>query len=321
LTVQDTSLALRPEFYEEELERVILAQGISTRDEYRLAKRSGRGTVLTRGKRDAIWPVFAEYRAQLSSRKLKEVDDAYRDAALLLEDEIPPYTSIIVDETQDFGPQALRLLRAMTVQSTNDLFFVGDGHQRIYSRNRAAMSACGINIRGRSRKLYLNYRTTEEIRRFAVATLEGCEVDDLDEGSDEIKRYRSLSHGASPTVLSFSHLEDALGSLPDILKASLCDGRSTCVIVPTKHDANTVFRFLERDKISATILGPNERDQSDSNAVRIATMHRAKGLEFDEVVLLAPRTLKGLDTSADTIKRLKYVAITRAKKFATVLQY
>ena len=321
LTVQDTSLALRTEFYEEELERVILAQGISTRDEYRLAKRTGRGTVLTRGKRDAVWPVFAEYRAQLSSRKLKEVDDAYRDAALLLEGEIPPYTSIIVDETQDFGPQALRLLRAMTIPGANDLFFVGDGHQRIYSRNRAVMSACGINIRGRSRKLYLNYRTTEEIRRFAVATLEGCEVDDLDEGSDEIKRYRSLSHGASPTVLSFSHLEDALGSLSDILKATLCDGRSTCVIVPTKHDANTVFRCLDTDKTPATILGPNERDQSDSNVVRIATMHRAKGLEFDDIVLLAPRMLSGLDTSSDTIKRLKYVALTRAKKFATVLQY
>ena len=76
LALQDSSLALTSAFYEEELERVILAQGISTRDEYRLAKRTGRGTVLTRGKRDAIWPVFEEYRAQLTSRKLKEVDDA-----------------------------------------------------------------------------------------------------------------------------------------------------------------------------------------------------------------------------------------------------
>jgi hypothetical protein len=321
LTVQDTSLALRTEFYEEELERVILAQGISTRDEYRLAKRAGRGTILTRGKRDAIWPVFAEYRAQLSSKKLKEVDDAYHDAALLLESEIPPYTSIVVDETQDFGPQALRLLRAMVGSGTNDLFFVGDGHQRIYSRNRAAMSACGINIRGRSRKLYLNYRTTEEIRRFAVATLEGCEVDDLDEGSDEIKRYKSLSHGASPEVLSFSHLEDALSSLSAILKARPSDGRSTCVIVPTKHDASTVYSGLGHDTISAMILGPNEPDQSDSSIVRIATMHRAKGLEFDEVVLLTPKTTNDLSANSDTLKRLKYVALTRAKKSATVIQY
>src|SRR3954467_11917792 len=93
----------------------------------------------------------------------------------------PAFSAIVVDETQDLGPQALRLLRAMIPVGSNDLFFVGDGHQRIYSRNKAAMSRCGIYIRGRSRKLYLNYRTTEEIRLQAVALLEGCEIDDLDE--------------------------------------------------------------------------------------------------------------------------------------------
>ena len=321
MTLQDSSLAFPPDFYEEELERVVLAQGVSSRDEYRLAKRTGRGTILTRGKRDAIWPVFEEYRAQLASRKLKEVDDAYRDAAALLQDKPQAYSSIIVDETQDFGPQALRLLRAMVPRQANDLLFVGDGHQRIYSRNRASMSASGIEIRGRSRKLYLNYRTTEEIRRLAVATLEGCVVDDLDEGSDDVKHYKSLSHGPLPKTLDFQHMEDALASLLPIVSTSLAEGRSVCVIVPTRHDANAVHRNLMAVKISATILGPDERDQPDSKSVRIATMHRAKGLEFDEVVLLKPRNLTGLKERAENIQRLEYVALTRAKKLATVVRY
>ena len=321
LTLQDTSLSFLPGFYEEELERVILAQGVSSRDEYRLAKRTGRGTVLTRGKRDAIWPVFEEYRAQLASRKLKEVDDAYRDAAALLQDKPQGYSSIIVDETQDFGPQALRLLRAMVPVGPNDLFFVGDGHQRIYTRNRAAMSTCGIDIRGRARKLYLNYRTTEEIRRLAVATLEGCEVDDLDEGSDEVKRYKSLSHGPAPKTLDFQHLEDALSFLTPLLKASLADGRSVCVIVPTKHDSNAVHGSLKAGEIPVTILGPDERDQPDSKSVRVATMHRAKGLEFDEVVLLIPRNWTDLKSGADNTQRLQYVAMTRAKKILTAIRY
>ncbi len=321
LTLHDSSLALPPAFYEEELERVILAQGVSSRDEYRLAKRKGRGTILTRGKRDAIWPVFEEYRAQLASRKLKEVDDAYRDAAVLLQDKPQAYSSIIVDETQDFGPQALRLLRAIVPSGPNDLFFVGDGHQRIYTRNRASMSASGINIRGRSRKLYLNYRTTEEIRRLAVATLEGCEVDDLDDGSDEVKRYKSLSHGPAPKTLDFQHLEDALASLAPLLKESLAEGRSVCVIVPTKHDAGAVQNSLKSGKITTTILGPDERDKPDSKSVRIATMHRAKGLEFDEVVLLIPRNWIDVRSGADNSQRLKYVALTRAKRVATVVQY
>lgn len=321
LALQDTSLALSSSFYEEELERVILAQGVSSRDEYRLAKRTGRGTVLTRGKRDAIWPVFEEYRAQLASRKLKEVDDAYRDAANLLQDKPQGYSSIIIDETQDFGPQALRLLRAIVPREPNDLFFVGDGHQRIYARNRASMSVCGIDIRGRGRKLYLNYRTTEEIRRLAVSTLEGCEVDDLDVGSDEVKRYKSISHGPTPKTLDFQHLEVALTSLPSLLKTSLAEERSICVIVPTNHDARTVYSSLKDEKISSLILGPDERDQPDSKSVRIATMHRAKGLEFDEVVLLIPRDWVDVRSGADNSQRLKYVAMTRAKKIVTVMQY
>ncbi|NMQ26321.1 hypothetical protein E4Q23_00190 [Candidatus Accumulibacter phosphatis] len=321
LTLQDTALALPPDFYEDELERVVLAQGINSRDDYRQARRTGRGVVLTRGKRDAIWPVFEEYRAQLASRKLKEVDDAYRDAAALLRDKPATYSAVIADETQDFGPQALRLLRAMVPEGPNDLLFVGDGHQRIYPRNRASMSSSGINIRGRSRKLYLNYRTTEEIRRLAVATLEGCEVDDLDEGSDEVKRYKSLSHGPVPRTLAFQHLEDSLSSLLPIVQAGLAEARSVCVIVPTRQDAAAVQAALKAGKISTTILGPDERDNPDSRSVRISTMHRAKGLEFDEVVLLIPQDCRGLKASADDLQRLQYVAMTRAKRLATLVRY
>ena len=207
LAVKDASLGLDDEFYAAELEQVVLAQGVATLDAYRAARRVGRGVVLSRAKRDAIWPVFEEYRAQLASRRLKEVDDAYRDAAQLIDkDRHHPYSAIVVDETQDFGPQALRLLRALIEPGKNDLFFVGDGHQRIYHRNKAAMSRSGIDIRGRARKLYINYRTTDEIRRQAVALLEGVAVDDLDDGTDDNSRYKSLSHGPAPIhgVLSFS---------------------------------------------------------------------------------------------------------------------
>jgi hypothetical protein len=154
--------------------------------------------VLSRAKRDAVWPVFEEYRGQLSSRKLKEVDDAYREVADLAAGRWRTGRPTTAPSCRrDAGLRASGVAAAACDDSAapNDLFFVGDGHQRIYSRHRAAMSKCGIDIRGRSRKLYLNYRTTDEIRRQAVALLEGCEVDDLDDGHDETKRYKSLSHG------------------------------------------------------------------------------------------------------------------------------
>lgn len=102
---------------------------------------------------------------------------------------------------------------------------------------------------------------------------------------------------------------------------SLAEGRSVCVIVPTKHDASAVQSSLKAGKIATTILGPDERDKPGSKSVRIATMHRAKGLEFDKVVLLIPRNLSNVRSVADNTQRLKYVALTRAKRIATVLQY
>lgn len=320
LAAADSPLGLPSGFYEEELENVILAQGVTTRDEYRQARRKGRGTVLNRAKRDAIWPVFEEYRAGLTLRKLKEVDDAYRDAASLLKVSPTSYASIIIDETQDFGPQALKLLRAMVQHGKNDLFFVGDGHQRIYNQHRASMSACGIDIRGRGRKLYLNYRTTEEIRRAAVALLEGCEVDDLDEGSDEVKKYKSVARGPDPVFVEVSHFETAFAKATDIVAGACTAGRSVCVMVSSNHEAQETLKALKSAGINSTLIGPNERDRADSSAARVATMHRAKGLEFDEVVLIAKPASMDHEANQFDRRRLEYVAMTRAKRNATLLR-
>ncbi len=326
LAVKDTSLGLPDSFYEEELDQIILAQGVTTRDEYRVARRIGRASVLTRGKRDLIWPVFEEYRAQLASHKLKEIDDAYRDAATLLSKSDQPgmYASIIVDETQDFGPQALRLLRAMVAQGPNDLFLVGDGHQRIYNRNKAALSRCGIDIRGRGRKLYLNYRTTDEIRRRALALLEGCEIDDLDEHLDENTRYKSLSHGPPPVDLEFAGLEALLEGLVDIVSVWIqSDNKespeTTCVIASNKSVRDQARKAFEKTGFQTVAIEANQSSASTPDRIYFSTMHRAKGLEFDRVaVLVQKKALEPGEGSANR-RRLVYVALTRAKREAAML--
>lgn len=316
----DSKLGLPADFYEEELEQIILAQGVSTRDEYRLAKRAGRGTILNRAKRDAVWPVFEEYRAGLTSRKLKEVDDAYRDAATLIKAGDTDFRSIIVDETQDFGTQALKLLRAMVPESPNDLFFVGDGNQRIYRRNKSSMRACGIDIRGRAKKLYLNYRTTEEIRLAAVAILEGCEADDLDEGTDEVKRYKSISHGSKPDIFKETNLEGAFSKIVVLMKKAKEQGRCACVIVPTRQVAASVLDSIKASGLDAKEIRPEEGDEADSQHIRVATMHRSKGLEFDEVVLLDIKQISPSVCTVDDFRRLQYVALSRAKRVASIIR-
>jgi len=328
LAVRDTSLDLSDNFYEQELEQVVLAQGITSRDEYRTARRTGRESILSRAKRDAVWPVFEEYRGQLSSRKLKEVDDAYREVTDLLLAEgqtMAAYSAIIIDETQDFGPQALRLLRAMIAPGANDLFFVGDGHQRIYSRNRAAMSKCGIDIRGRARKLYLNYRTTDEIRRQAVALLEGCSIDDLDDGHDETHRYKSLSHGPAPIVVSVDGIEAAAAKVLTFIKgfrenSAQGEAQSVCVIAWSEKTREALAMQIGAAGFSCVTITAQANHSDSQDSVHFATMHRAKGLEFDAVVVLAPERFFGDPEETGSQRRLVYVALTRAKRAAELIK-
>lgn len=329
LAVRDTSLDLPDNFYEQELEQVVLALGITTLDEYRTARRTGRWVILSRSKRDAVWPVFEEYRGQLASRKLKEVDDAYREVAALLSveaDLTAPYSSIVVDETQDFGPQALKLLRAMVPSAPNDMFFVGDGHQRIYSRNKAAMSRCGIDIRGRSKKLYINYRTTDEIRRQAVALLEGIEVDDLDDGHDETRRYKSLSHGPAPKVVSVEGLEGAYAEVAGFWEQwrtsdGAGDELTYCVVAPSEKVRDALAQQLQAKGVRTAAITAQTNHTDARGVVHLSTMHRAKGLEFDCVAVVAPATYAAEAAAESHRRQLLYVALTRAKRGALLALY
>jgi superfamily I DNA/RNA helicase len=323
LAVKDASLGLDDEFYAAELEQVILAQGVATLDAYRAARRVGRSVMLNRAKRDAVWPVFEEYRAQLASRRLKEVDDAYRDAAqLIAKDSHYPYSAIVVDETQDFGPQALRLLRALIEPGKNDLFFVGDGHQRIYDRNKAGMRRSGIDIRGRAHKLYINYRTTDEIRRQAVALLEGVEVDDLDGGADDNSRYKSLSHGSAPIKESCLSWEDLVTRVKAILAdwgvvPDAVDLGATCIMAESRSARDQLMSAIRSAGYAVESIEADTRVKAEANGLLFATMHRAKGLEFQYVIVTSTRVGKG--DRGEVAPQLIYVALTRAKQRAALL--
>ena len=167
------TLPLSDAFYNEEWEQVLQANGVTTREHYLQVPRVGRGVRMNRGLRARVWSVFEEYRARLAEREVMELMDCYRAATALLEQEETGagFEAVIVDEAQDLVAPAWRLIRALVPRGQDDLFIVGDAHQRIYSRHRVILGRCGVDIRGRSRKLRLNYRTTEETRRWAANLL------------------------------------------------------------------------------------------------------------------------------------------------------
>ena len=329
-------LGLAPSFYRSEWEHVVQAQNITDSDQYLRASRVGRGTKLGRDAKKRIWSVFQEYRAQLNEQGKKELIDLVRDARGLIQGKgiILPYRAVIVDEAQDMSSEAFRLLRAIAMEGANDLFIVGDAHQRIY-RHRVSLGQCGINIKGRGRKLKINYRTTDEIRRFAVCLLEGREFDDLDGGADEQKGYMSLTHGRIPMVRCFGSFAEEVAFLKQHIQDLLAEGsplESICVVGRTKHVLESYIAQLQAGDLATYEIKRNTAEQREKRGLRVATMHRVKGLEFEHIVVVAAN--KGIlpldpavDDAADNVARrdaetaersLLYVAVTRARKSAAV---
>ena len=290
MDVAETSLGLDERFYREEWKDVVLAQGCRSRDDYLMARRVGRGTRLNRQQRGQIWPVFDAVRAEFRQRGLWEPEEAKQIAADLLNraGPPPPYAAVVVDEAQDLDLASFSLLRALVGEPrANDLFIVGDPHQRIYGKP-VVLSRCGIDVRGRARKLRINYRTTEETRAWATAVLHGLDFDDLDGGSDQANDYRSLLHGDHPLVRGFDDPAEEQAFLVSTLR-QLRDAQqslaSTCVTARTRKAVEKLVALLEAEGFATRVINADESDDPSDPALRLATMHRVKGLEFDQIFL------------------------------------
>lgn len=278
------------DFYRAEWRDVIQDQGLDSEEAYVRAVRVSRGVPLGRADRRRLWPAFAAYRRNLEDAGLLEPIDILRRARLELEAENAPprYAALVVDETQDFSADGLRLLRAIAgPERPDDIFLVGDAHQRIYGRP-VALSKCGIQVRGRrSQTLRVNYRTTGAICRFALKMLENVEVDDLDEGKADERGYVSLREGAVPSVHASKTAGDetqaVVATLKELIAANVAP-EAICVVARGRGVLrDRILPALERANIDAVVL---EQEEPRRPGVRLATMHRVKGLEFAVVLLV-----------------------------------
>lgn len=333
-------LDLPDSFYSHEWEHVVQANGISSEQEYLRVSRVGRGQRISRQQRKQIWPVFEEYRAQLNRRNQKEFVDAVRDARILLENKTDclGYCAVVVDEAQDMGAEEFKLIRQIIPPDQsqgNDIFIVGDAHQRIYA-NRVVLGHCGIDIRGRrSRKLRLNYRTTDEIRKWATSLLHNCEIDDLDGGKDDNKGYRSLMHGVKPEMKAASSFDDECTAITDHIKALVADNTdlsTLCLVARTESLVGQYESMIRSAGFDTARIDKNTKDDTGKKGIRTATMHRVKGLEFDCMIIAGVNdgtvplasVLSELDSEHsihefETRERsLLYVSATRARRHVLI---
>ena len=326
-------------FYEEEYNRVVVAQEAFSLEKYVKASRTGRGTRLDRKKRMQIWKVFEAYQNLMKENQVRDINTAMYECRLLIEKTSSEtrYKHVIVDEGQDLSANAFRLLRSIAGEEhENDIFIVGDAHQRIY-KNKAALSKCGINIRGRSSVLRINYRTTEEIRKTAFALLNGISFDDLDDSFDTGDRCQSLTHGSVPEIIAAANANEEFDEILAKVKGLIDGGvaaKNICIVARTHKLLDDYIAHFTSSGIRCYEIKGNKADDRGLDGIRVATMHRVKGLEFQYVFVVAANNriipLASVIDHTDAIseqetmtaeKCLFYVAMTRAQKGAYISGY
>jgi hypothetical protein len=328
------------QFLSQEFRNVVLAQGLRSPEEYLRCVRRGRGTQVGRVQRARLWRVMERFTADLASRDCATYTQLCDQAARVLSSGEPRYRHVVVDEAQDLHPAQWRVLRACAAVGADDMFLVGDPHQRIYD-SRVSLRSLGIDVRGRASRLRLNYRSTEEILRWSASLLDGRSVgrlgedDEEDGGLDSLRGYRSQLHGRVPLVRGYASQDEELRALVEQIRTWVDqDGVqpsdvAVCARFNTLVDA--VIARLRREGVPAVAVkdGPGPH----VSGVRVATMHAMKGLEFRCVAVVGvtasvlpfapqvtPADVDPVQHQSDLLAEhcLLFVACTRARDALTV---
>jgi superfamily I DNA/RNA helicase len=281
----DAGLPFTPVFLQHEWEQVILAQDLSTEQAYLTCLRAGRGRPLTKAQRSQVWQAAQRVTGDLAATRQSTHRQLANEAThLLRRAKAPRYQHVIVDEAQDLNPAQWRLLRAVVPPGPDDLFIASDPHQRIYD-NRVSLASLGISVRGRSRRLSMNYRTTQEILAWAVPLLGADPVTGLDGEVDSLLGYRSPMHGPRPRIHTADTREQELAFLSERIRSWLATGiepHAIGVAARSGQLARDAHDALETAGIPTVPL----TGQGNKSAVRAGTMHGMKGLEFQAVAVI-----------------------------------
>lgn len=310
-----------------EWEQVVDAWQLETWEAYRDVRRLGRKTRLPESQRAALWSIFERLRSKLGDREL--VTDAgvfNRLASEFAHGKHSPFEFTVVDEAQDIGVAQLRFLAALGADRPNSLFFAGDLGQRIFQQP-FSWKAVGVDIRGRSSILRINYRTSHQIRLQADLLLEPA-LSDVDGNTEDRSGTISAFNGPRPGISTFDTQEEEIEAVGQWLSDRAEEGlepHELGVFVRSPAELDRGRAAIEKAGLSVKLLDQNVETTSDH--VSLSTMHLAKGLEFravavmacdDEVIPLQER-IETVSDDADleevynTERQLLYVACTRAR--------
>jgi superfamily I DNA/RNA helicase len=212
-------------------------------------------------------------------------------------------------------------------EGPDDMFIVGDAHQRIYD-NHVSLARVGVNVRGRSKRLTVNYRTTQEILALAVPALGKAGVTGLDDEADTLTGYRSPLHGRRPKIVSARTREAEYEALVRHVTAWRDDEGIEPQAIGIAARSSWVGKEAAAALNAAGIPTVSLSAKSRKDAVRVGTMHGMKGLEFQAVAVIGvadgmvPSPSSLTDAIQDPVAHaqdlqrercLLFVALTRAR--------
>lgn len=320
-----TELPIAADEIKREFALVIDPNGIDEEEAYLTTVRTGRSP-LRRPERRRVWEVVSAFLVRMRQRNLITFDGAVHQARLAVEQgKFDGFAHVLVDEVQDFCLEALRLIRALAPTGDgvmNPLTLAGDGHQRIYPA-RVPLSRAGIDVRGRSRRLKVNYRTSDQIRQYAHRLLAGLTLENPDGEPASTKGDRSAFEGPAPVVKTCGNEKEEarviVAWIKDLLDNHGLGSHEICV-TPTR---NTIVSALAAENIPTYLLRPREADPgSNVPGVRLGTRKRIKGLEFRAIAMACAAEHDPMNRLADATVQERcelYVAATRAREYLLVM--
>ena len=316
-----------PAFLLSEWAEVVDAWQLDSWEAYRDVARLGRKTRLPEKQREALWAVFERVRAALRQRGLATQAEVYgRLCARFAGGDRSPYDFVVVDESQDVSVPQLRFVAALGKHRPDALFFAGDLGQRIFQVPFSWLSL-GVDVRGRSATLRINYRMSHQIRRQADRLL-GGQIADVDGNTEDRRATISVFNGPDPEIRVLDTPADESATVARWLTERAAEGipsAEMAVFVRSPMEVPRAEAAIAAAGLAPALLGDDLK--TPRAHVALGTMHLSKGLEFravavmacdDEVLPLQARIEAVTDEGDlrdvyDTERHLLYVACTRAR--------
>ena len=299
-----------------EWEDVVDAWQLASWEDYRDVKRLGRKTRLSEGQRSTLWSCFEKVKLGLEERGLATRAEMFTSlAASLRERRHRSFDFAVIDEAQDISVAQLRFLAAMGGDRPNALFFAGDLGQRIF-QTPFSWKSLGVDIRGRSQTLRINYRTSHQIRRQADRLL-GPEVADVDGNVDNRRGTVSVFNGPNPKIQTFGTAELESNAVGQWLKGLEKDSvlpHEIGIFVRSENELERAQAAVQSAGFTFKVL--DEHVETAHGHCSVSTMHLAKGLEFravavmacDDEVLPSQERIESVSDDADLGRGLRYGA-------------